>query len=656
MLTRAGLLGLVAGVSLAAQFAAESAAAAEPLTIEQLYGTPVRSEPDLSPDGSHYVAVISEDAVERILVAPVAGSEPREIARFDDPEQRIRWVDWAKPDLVLVSLHERAGSLGIGVRPRRTRLFSVPASGGPPREYQRRGTRCSSLQGIASYAYGRVPDGGCTTEASQIQDEILQTLPDDPHEILIVYRNPLASVRRLNLETGRSRLIVRRLDTPDGFAADADGAVRVRVQLTEDEERLRARVSPEDPWRVVASHRTNEIGARASFLAFASDPRKLYVRARHAGRDALFALDIESGEKALVAARPASNLVGLRLTNGNRTLAAAYFDDESRALLDPAAVREQSLLDAALPNAHNDVVDESDRGSAIAVVASRGPSGLIRYLAYDRAGDKLTPLYAERGFAEAELTVPQQVGSSASLPLRAALTLPRGGAAPGAAAVLVHCGPSAIDVLGFDPDVQALASRGIAVLAIDVGGNALVEDEMLPWVQQLTAAVGDAAAWLVQRGIAAPERIGVAGSGFGGYAALNAAAQEPARFRAVAALSPVASLRAFAEESESYGMRTWPAWLRDRREFGRASSYREGLASALRAPLLLAHGQDAVYAHVSQSRALARALRRAGRAVAYTELARETDVPMRLASRARFYTEWVAFFERELAPPAPTES
>lgn len=461
-------------------------------------------------------------------------------------------------------------------------------------------------------------------------------------------------MRRLNLRTGRSRLIVRRLDTPDGFAADADGAVRVRVQLTEDEERLRARVSPQDPWRVVASHRTNEIDARASFLAFAPDPRKLYVRAHHLGRDALFALDIEGGEKALVAAKPASNLVGLRLTNGDRTIAAAYFDDESRALLDLAAVREQSLLDAALPNAHNDVVDESDRGSAIAVVASRGPSGLLRYLAYDRAGDKLTPLYAERGLAEAELTAPQQVGSSASLPMRAALTLPRGGAARGAAVVLVHCSPSAIDLLGFDPEVQALASRGIAVLAIDLGGNALAET--LPWVQQLTAAVGDAAAWLEQRGIAAPERIGVSGSGFGGYAALNAAAQEPARFRAVAALSPVASLRAFAEESRSYGMRTWPAWIRERREIGHAVMHREEFASALRAPLLLAHGEDAGYAHVSQSRTLAKALRRAGRAVAYTELAGETDVPLRLASRARFYAEWVAFFERELAPPAPTES
>ena len=420
---------------------------------------------------------------------------------------------------------------------------------------------------------------------------------------------------------------------------------------------MRARVSLAAGWKSVASHRHSDVAARVTFLAFAPDPRKLYVKARHAGHDALFALDIESGEKALVAARPGAHLIGVRLTNGGRTLASAYFDDESRELLDAAAAREQKLLDAALPSARNEAVNESDRGGAVAVVASRGPSGLIRYLAYDRAADKLTPLYAERSLAEAELAAPQQVGSNASLPMRAALTLPpAAGGALGAAVVLVHYRMSTPDLLGFDPDVQALVSRGIAVLAIDLGANALDGNQALSWVERLTTAVADAAAWLVQRGIADPHRIGVSGSGFGGYAALNAAAREPARFRAVAALSPVASLREFVDESRNFGMRTWPAWIRERREVARAAAQPDRLADSLRAPLLLAHGEDAVFAHVSQSRALARALRRAGRAVAYTELAGETDVPTRLANRARFYAEWVAFFERELAPPAPTES
>ena len=365
---------------------------------------------------------------------------------------------------------------------------------------------------------------------------------------------------------------------------------------------------------------------------------------------------VRDQQKQLVAAKPSSHLIGARFANGGRTLAAAYFDDEARELLDPAAVRDQALLDAALPKARNEIVNESDRGGMVTIAASRGGSGLHRYLAFERATGKLTPLYAEREIPETDLVAPQQVGPSAALSMRAALTLPRAQAASGAAVVVVNRAESPDEVLGFDPEVQALASRDIAVLEIDLGHNAITGQQTLPWVERLSAAVGEAAAWLVQQGIADPKRVGVYGSGLGGYAAMAAAAREPARFRAVAALSPVTSLREFGRESATYGMRTWPAWVRDRRETRHAAAHREHFAEALRAPLFLAHGEEASFAHVSQSRALAKALRRAGRAVAYTELAVETDVPQRLASRARYYAEWLAFFERELAPPAPKES
>ena len=102
MLAHVGLLGVLAWVAVAGQFAA----AAKPLTIEQLYGTPARSAPDLSPDGSRYVSVIC------------GRRGAREIAYFDDPEQRIGWVNLAKPDLVLVSLHETDVPLRLASRAR----------------------------------------------------------------------------------------------------------------------------------------------------------------------------------------------------------------------------------------------------------------------------------------------------------------------------------------------------------------------------------------------------------------------------------------------------------------------------------------------------------------------------------------------------------
>jgi dipeptidyl aminopeptidase/acylaminoacyl peptidase len=132
--------------------------------------------------------------------------------------------------------------------------------------------------------------------------------------------------------------------------------------------------------------------------------------------------------------------------------------------------------------------------------------------------------------------MPRATGS----PISAYLTVPagsRGKKLP--VIVIVHDGPSARVRWGWDPLVQFLASRGFAVFQPNYrGSDRLRARARAPWD---TASGGSRCrttsptACVARRaGIANPTRVGIYGVGYGGYAALLAAAKTPELFRAAA--------------------------------------------------------------------------------------------------------------------------
>lgn len=88
-----------------------------------------------------------------------------------------------------------------------------------------------------------------------------------------------------------------------------------------------------------------------------------------------------------------------------------------------------------------------------------------------------------------------------------------------------HGGPEARDVWGFNPEVQFLANRGIAVLQsnfrISTGyGKRFWQAGFKQWGRAMQNDLSDGVAWLIERGIADPQGIAIYGASYGGYAAL----------------------------------------------------------------------------------------------------------------------------------------
>ncbi|MBU3864832.1 S9 family peptidase [Streptomyces sp. 4503] len=103
--------------------------------------------------------------------------------------------------------------------------------------------------------------------------------------------------------------------------------------------------------------------------------------------------------------------------------------------------------------------------------------------------------------------------------------------------LLVHGGPWFRNSWGFDPEAQLLANRGYAVLQVNfrgsVGyGKAHMQAAIGEFAGAMQNDLLDAVDWAVAQGYADPDRIGIFGGSYGGYAALVGVAFTPDRFAA----------------------------------------------------------------------------------------------------------------------------
>jgi dipeptidyl aminopeptidase/acylaminoacyl peptidase len=101
------------------------------------------------------------------------------------------------------------------------------------------------------------------------------------------------------------------------------------------------------------------------------------------------------------------------------------------------------------------------------------------------------------------------------------------------AVVVVHGGPFGVrDSWDYEPYVQALATRGYAVVQVNYRGSGgygydYEHAGWREWGGKMQDDITDATRWAVAQGIADPSRLCIMGASYGGYAALEGAVKEP---------------------------------------------------------------------------------------------------------------------------------
>jgi dipeptidyl aminopeptidase/acylaminoacyl peptidase len=105
------------------------------------------------------------------------------------------------------------------------------------------------------------------------------------------------------------------------------------------------------------------------------------------------------------------------------------------------------------------------------------------------------------------------------------------------AVIVVHGGPFFVrDRWEYEPDVQALATHGYAVVQINFRGSggygyAFEKAGWREWGGRMQDDVTDATRWAVAQGIADPQRLCIYGASYGGYAAIEGAVKQPEMYR-----------------------------------------------------------------------------------------------------------------------------
>jgi dipeptidyl aminopeptidase/acylaminoacyl peptidase len=217
------------------------------------------------------------------------------------------------------------------------------------------------------------------------------------------------------------------------------------------------------------------------------------------------------------------------------------------------------------------------------------------------------------------------------LPLHAYLTLPVGVVPENLPLVLlVHGGPWSHDTWSFSPDVQFLANRGYAVLQVNFRGSTGYGR------RHVTAAIGefaramhddllDAVDWAVAQGYADPDRIGIYGGSYGGYAALIGVTVTPGRFAAAVDYVGVSDLAHFLRTlppfSRPYFVNNWYRYVGDpeipEQEADMLARSPITLVDRIRTPLLVAQGANDVRVVRAQSDTIVASLRERGVPVEY---------------------------------------
>src|SRR5690606_33656588 len=94
--------------------------------------------------------------------------------------------------------------------------------------------------------------------------------------------------------------------------------------------------------------------------------------------------------------------------------------------------------------------------------------------------------------------------------------------------VYPHNGPGDREKWRFDPEVQFFANRGFAVFQLNYWvsggyGKAFWTVGFKEWGGKVQDDITDGVRWLIDAGIVDSTRIGIYGTGFGGYSALHGA-------------------------------------------------------------------------------------------------------------------------------------
>ena len=418
-----------------------------------------------------------------------------------------------------------------------------------------------------SYAPGSNRSGGCDFFAASTVS-LVDMLPLEEDDIMITRRERSGIVYyKHNLQTGRERVMFRdsgeyraglldsrtgEILTKNGFEPIAGLDYRFETQIKNDET---GRFEIEDPLSFSFASRIN-----VSVIGRDDLTGKYYVLTdKFRDMPAIYFYDAVTNkfDPEPVFAHPdfeaAGIIFGNREDNFNRVLGFQY-DAAYRETywIDPEMKSIQEGLNAIYPDLHVIISDWNQDMSKVLYTTSSERHPTSYYLLLDKS--RVAVIGNSRPWIEPESLGKMELvyyTARDGMKIPAFLTYPAGwkeGDPPAPAIVSPHGGPWVRDFQGMDfAFVQPWASNGYFVLQPQYRGSQGFGRELWlagdnQWGLKMQDDKDDGAAWMVENGWVAEDRIAIMGYSYGGYAAMAAAVRPDSPYQCAIAGAGVSNL------------------------------------------------------------------------------------------------------------------
>jgi dipeptidyl aminopeptidase/acylaminoacyl peptidase len=530
------------------------------IPLEAIASLPAFSKPVLSPDGKHVATMMVVDGDSRIIVQELHsggsynGSKP---AQIGVGEYQFSNYGWANNDRLLIKIRatdsiqgyllniQRLGTIGRdGTDP-----LMLPAETNDNGRYRQHANLVSRLD--------------------DDPDHILAALDDNPDG----WAEP--QVHKVNVYTGKRKLIEGNARGVYRWMADGNGELRIGVRYNMNLGRKRVSVLYRETenarWAELQTTDYFDHERMEPYRFDENDPNILLVTSAALKGDEM--LD-----------ESAVQLYRYNLTT--RQIEGEY----TNQLLSDI----QEMVEKALPDLDLDLVSRDSEDNLFFFRAYNDTLSPEYFLLNRNAGkfDYVAAEYPD--LIKYRLAAMDKISYTArdEMEIPAFLTLPVDTKPEKLPFIIYpHGGPWAHDEWGFDNYVQFFANRGYGVLQPQFRGSTGlgIEHEEAgygEWGYAIQDDISDGVKWLIDQGIADPDRICIVGASFGGYAAAIGLAKTPELYACGVSVNGVMDLKYFLDgaKNQLFGNLNKATW-NSRSEAKEASPYH--LAKQVRAPLLL---------------------------------------------------------------------
>ncbi|MEO1035951.1 MAG: S9 family peptidase [Pseudomonadota bacterium] len=477
------------------------------------FGNPERTQGRISPDGEMMSFLAPLDGVINVWAAPLGDFDTAK-PLTDDKLRGIGSQQWALNSKNLLYIRDTGGDENF-------HIYSVDVESGETRDL----TPYDGIRGI-----------------------FVGNSPRHPDEQLIGINNRVPQwhdIWRVNVVTGEKELVEEN-DQFGNFVADMDLNLRLAVKPTADGGQLVHKRGADGEW-VEYFKIEAEDALTSAPLGFTGDGEH-FLMLDSSGRDktALLKVNLETDEREIIAegdSADISNLLVDPMTSEPLAYGVNYKKSKWTALSADVS-SDIDKLQSTLPGSLSILSQTLDNQKWM--VASDSATEPLTYYAFDRASGDVNKLFIARpelnGLPLNEMH-PVSIQSRDGLELVSYLTLPPhtdpdgdGKPAEPVPMVLnVHGGPWARDGYGYSSWHQWMSNRGFAVLSVNYRGSTGFGKEFLnagnrEWAAAMHDDLIDAVEWSISEGIAARDKIAIAGGSYGGYATLVGLTYTPETF------------------------------------------------------------------------------------------------------------------------------